>query len=462
MKEIELNMKEQERFNLIEKYIKEGGNKQRLTTKLDLSMRSVNRLIKLYKEKGKAGFIHGNRNRRPANSLPQELVNKIITLYTGKYQGFNFTHFTQMINEQENIKVSYGAVYTLLTEAGVNSPRIHRATRRKRAKEKILENRPDIEEEDLKVAIDHEVAIEDSHPRRERAKYFGEEIQMDGSLHNWFGDEKATLHLAIDNATGRIVGGFFCKQETLCGYYNVFRQILINYGIPAKFFTDNRTVFNYESRKKKTEERDVLTQFGYACRILGVEIETSSVSQAKGQIERANETFQDRLVNELRLHNITTIEEANRYLIEAFIPDFNKRFSMDHTKFESVMEASPTEEKINLTLAVLAPRKFDNGSAIKYKNVYYQAYDSNGNLVCFKSKTECLVIKAFDGDLYVTVDEKVYKLKQLVRNKKVSPEFDTEEPKVEKKPYIPPMSHPWKLQSFRLQEARAHQWHQFT
>ena len=92
--------------------------------------------------------------------------------------------------------------------------------------------------------------------------------------------------------------------------------------------------FYYETHKTKTEERDVLTQFGYACKMLGTSIETSSVSQYKGQIERANQTFHDRLVSELRKENITTMEDANEYLINTFVPDFNRRFTLDYIRFE--------------------------------------------------------------------------------------------------------------------------------
>ena len=236
----------------------------------------------------------------------------------------------------------------------------------------------------------------------------------------------------------------------------------LEFGNP-KFFTDNRTVFNYEKLNRKKDDRDVLTQFGYACKTLGIQLETSSVSQAKGQIERANGTFQDRLVSELRLHGITTMKEANEYLINVFIPDFNRRFAMDYTQFPSVVEKAPNEEKINLILAVLSPRKMDNGSAIRYMNHYYQAYDENNNLICFKPKTECLVIKAFDQQLFITVDDKVYKLIELQKNQTLSEEFDEvkKEPK-DKKIYIPPMSHPWKRASFVAQQAKAHRFHQYT
>ncbi len=197
-------------------------------------------------------------------------------------------------------------------------------------------------------------------------------------------------------------------QETLNGYYHVFYQILTNYGIPYKFLTDNRTVFNYMSLNpdKRTSDKDVLTQYGYACKQLGIELETTSVSQAKGLIERTNGTFQWRLVNKLKFNGITTIEEANKYLTEVFVPKFNSKFAMDYKKFSSVFENPPSTEKINYTLAVLTLRKIDNGNAIKFKNKYYQPY-LNNELKCFLPKTECLVINAFNGDLLVSIDEEI-------------------------------------------------------
>ena len=166
-----------------------------------------------------------------------------------------------------------------------------------------------------------------------------------------------------------------------------------------------------------------LTQFGYACKQLGTDIITTSISQAKGLIERDNGTFQDRLISEFRLNNIITIENANKYLIDVFIPKFNSKFALDYKKFESVYETPPSLDKINYTLAILTPRKIDNGNSIKYKNQYYQPYE-NGNLKCFRPRTECLVINAFNGELLVTIDDKIYELKKLEAHKKYSEEFD--------------------------------------
>lgn len=230
--------------------------------------------------------------------------------------------------------------------------------------------------------------------------------------------KKSCLHLSTDKATNHIVGGYFDWQETLNGYYHVFEQILRNYSITNQCKTDNRTVFNYNrlNEDKRTSDKDVLTQFRYACKQLGVDIDTTSVSQVKGFIERDNGTFQDRLINDLKLNNITTIEKANEYLINVFIPKFNKKFALDYKKFDSVYEISPTPEKINYTLAILTPRKIDNANIIKYKNQYYQPYENN-QLKCFRARTECFVIKAFNGELFVTIDNKIYELKKLEKHK---------------------------------------------
>lgn len=466
MRKVELKMNEQEKYNVIKELVDHNGNKNRASKRLNLSRRQINRLIITYKEKGKPGFVHGNRDRKPKNTLDKSISEDIILLYKTKYQGWNFNHFQEFLEIEENIKVSYDFIYKTLLKEGILSPLANRRTKREFAKQKLLKEKKinlAMSNEQIENIISHEMQLEDSHPRGEKPKYFGEIIEMDGSIHLWFGDKKVCLHLAIDKATSTIVGAWFDKQETLNGYYHVFYQILMKYGIPYKFKTDNRTVFNYTSTNpdKRTSEKDVLTQFGYACKQLGVEIETTSVSQSKGLIERTNGTFQRRLVNELKLYGITTIEKANKYLLNTFVPNFNKRFTMDYKKFESVFETSPSEEKINYTLAILTPRKIDNGNSIKYYGKYYQPYINN-ELKCFIPKTECLVIKAYDGQLLVTIDEKVYELRELSRNERFSKEFEEVPILKVRKVYIPPMTHPWKVESFKKQMYNSHYKHQFA
>ena len=468
MRKVELRMNEKEKYDVIKELVDHNGNKERAALKLGITERHVNRLIIKYKERGKEGFVHGNRARKPATTLDKSLSEDIILLYKTKYQDWNFNHFKEFLEKKEGINVSYDFIYKTLTKIGILSPKARKRTKKEFIKQQLIKEKKinlAMTDEQINTIVNHEIALEDSHPRCEKPKYFGEVIEQDGSIHLWFGDKKTCLHLAIDKATSTIVGAWFDYQETLKGYYHVLHQILTNYGIPYKFLTDNRTVFNYMSLNpdKRTSDKDVLTQYGYACKQLGIDLKTTSVSQAKGLIERTNGTFQGRLVNELKLNGITTIEKANKYLIEVFVPEFNKRFAMDYHKFKSVFETSPTEEVINYTLAVLTPRKIDNGNAIKYNNKYYQPYLDN-QIKCFLPKTECLVIKAYNGDLLVTIDEKVYELKELEKNKKVSLEFDTENIIVvkEDKKYIPPMTHPWKIEYFKKQIRKAHTQHVYV
>lgn len=466
MRKVELRMNEQEKYKVIKELVEHNGNKNRASKKLGISRRQIDRLIIKYKENGKSSFIHGNRGHIPAKALDKSISENIILLYKNKYYDFNFNHFKKFLETKESIFVSYKFIYNVLTKEGILSPKAKKRTKREFAKQKLLkEKKIDLAMNDelINTIISHEINLEDSHPRGEKPKYFGEIIEQDGSIHLWFGEKKTCLHLAIDKATSTVVGAWFDYQETLNGYYHVLYQILTKYGIPYKFFTDNRTVFNYISLNpdKRTSDKDVLTQYGYACKQLGIDLETSSVSQAKGLIERTNETFQGRLVQELRFNNINTIEEANKYLNEVFVPDFNKEFALDYKKFPTVFEASPSDEKINYTLAILTPRKIDNGNSIKYQNKYYQPYLDN-KLKCFMPKTECLVIKAFNGELLITIDEQILELKELNRNERFSKEFNEKDEVKERTKYIPPMTHPWKLASFKKQLQKAHTNHVYA
>lgn len=466
MRKVELRMNELKKYEVIKELVDHNGNKNRASKKLGLSRRQIDRLIIKYKEKGKSGFVHGNRSRKPVNALDKSISENIILLYESKYQGWNFYHFKEFLKKDENIDVSYDFIYRTLSDKDILSPKARKKTKRTYAKKKLLKEKKinyDMSDEQIDHIISHEIALEDSHPRGEKPKYFGEIIEQDGSIHEWFGGIKTCLHLAIDKATSTIVGAWFDKQETLNGYYHVFHQILTNYGIPYKFLTDNRTVFNYISLNpnKRTSDKDVLTQYGYACKQLGIDLETTSVSQAKGLIERTNGTLQGRLVDELKLYGITTIDKANEYLLNVFVPNFNQQFAMNYKKFESVFETSPSEERIKYTLAILTPRKIDNGNSIKYQNKYYQPYKNN-ELKCFTPKTECLVIKAYNGELLVSIDEQVLELRELVRNEELSKNFDEVVEQKEKKKYIPPMSHPWKLASFKKQLKKAHTNHVYA
>ena len=448
IRKVLLTMNENQKYEVIKKLVDTDGNKKTAALKISCSVRHINRLIKGYKEKGKAFFIHGNRDRQPAITLLDDTKLLILDLYSNKYHGCNLTHYSELLEEHENIKVSVSTISSILKKAFILSPKANRSSKKAMKKElKDLQSKTKSQKEVATIQSSI-LELEDAHPRRPRCAYFGEMLQMDASIHPWFGGFKTQLHIAVDDMTGQIVGAYFDEQETLNGYYNILHQILIDYGIPYQFFTDRRTVFEYKKKNETSVEKDTFTQFGYACKQLGIDIRTSSIPQAKGRVERMFGTLQSRLPVELRLNNISSIEDANEFL-NSYIKKFNKQFALpiDHTK--SVFETQPDKEKINLTLAVLSSRKIDNGSCLKYHNKYYLPVDSQGLAVHHRKGTTAMVIKAFNGELYSCIGEQVYVLEPLPNHKPSSKAFDLAMlPEVPKKKYIPPMSHPWKQASF--------------
>lgn len=447
MREITLTMKEQNIYQIIKRLVENNGNKKRAAIRLGCTIRNINLLIKKYKEEGKAGFSHKNKSRKPKRTIPESIRKEIILLYEKKYYDYNWKHFCEKLNEIEKIEISYCPLHNILRQAGYISRLAFKRTRRAKAKE--LEEKKKLTETD-KTIIQNDLLLDrvDSHPRKPRSKYFGELIQMDASGMIWFDDVFCTLHLAVDDSTGTVVGAYFTPQETLLGYYTVLYQVLINYGIPNKFLTDKRTVFIYQHKNNPDVENDTYTQFGYACKQLGIQIETSSIPQAKGRIERLNGTFQRRLPQELRTAKIHTLEQANQFL-KSYLKEFNRRFALHHNHTTSVFEDKPSIDIINRTLAILTPRKFDSGSSIKYKGNYYIPVKGNeSNIQCFRKGVEGLVIHTFDNKLYITVADNLYALKLIDINKKVSEEFDDPSPLKPKTIYTPPMSHPYKHDSF--------------
>lgn len=439
-------MNEENKYQIIKEVADGKLKKTTAEVRLNLSRRQINRLVQVYQTQGKAGFIHGNRSRKPRHAISQTLRKRVVTLYVEKYSPANFAHFTELLAENEGIELSYSAVTAIMKQADILSPKAHRITKR-RHKEKLKKKRLE-QIKQVTPSESSQLKLEESHPSRPRKKYFGELLQMDASVHVWFGEEKYHLHLAIDDSTGAIVGARFEKEETLIGYYHVLHDILMAYGIPFEFLTDRRTVFEYELKKKKTMEEDTFTQFGYACEQLGIKLSTSSIPQAKGRVERLFGTLQSRLITELRLHQVSKLDDANVFL-NSYIKKYNAQFASKIDYNKSVFEKAPVPSKINLILGILATRKINNGHHFRFQNASYLPVTGTGKEIFFPKGTEVLVIQAFNGNQFVTINEQVYHTRRLEAHELLSKEFDElpEEKKVKRK-YIPPMSHPWKAQSF--------------
>lgn len=267
---------------------------------------------------------------------------------------------------------------------------------------------------------------------------------MDASDHLWFGHSKTQLHAAIDDASGAIVGLYFDTEETLNGYYNVISQVLKTHGIPAELLTDRRTIFEYKLKNNLEVASDTFTQFSYACHQLGITISTTSVPEGKGRIERLFKTLQSRLILELRLADVSTIEHAN-----TFLKTFNKQFSLPLNNIKSVFETQPSTTKINQILSVISERVLQKGHCTKFKNNYYLPTNKSNTTQCFRKGTKCLVIQTFNQSLIAFISDEIFHLEHVLQHELISDNFDMEhKPKKTKSKYIPPMSHPWKHASF--------------
>ena len=235
IRKVDLTMNEQKKYEVIKNLVDSQGNKKRAAALLSCSRRTVDRLIMAYRKNGKAAFSHGNKGRSPSSSIPTSVKAQVSFLYVNKYFNSNIRHFTELLENFENISLSENSVRKILLDDNILSPKAHKSTRAALL-QKLKAERDLASSKRKKNLISEKIMLaEDPHPRRPRCLFAGELVQMDASLHLWFGDRCTTLHAAIDDATGTLLGAYFDAQETLNGYYHVFRQILTSYGIPYMF-----------------------------------------------------------------------------------------------------------------------------------------------------------------------------------------------------------------------------------
>jgi len=444
-------MNEQRKYEVIKGLVDhpDTANKDRAALILGCTKRHINRMIQGYIKDGKAFFIHGNRGKKPATTIRPDVRSQVIDLYRTKYYEANFEHYTELLKKHEGISISSSSVMSILESEYILSPKATKAKRRRikqalRAKKQAATSKKELSQIQANL-----VAVEDAHSRRPRCAYFGELLQMDATPYEWVPGQIWHLHLAIDDASGVVTGAWFDTQETLNGYYHVFEQILTDYGIPYKFLTDKRTVFTYKKKGALSDDKDTYTQFAYACKQLGIQLESSSIPQAKGRIERLNQTLQSRLPIEFRLAGVTDINNANEFLYH-YIKEFNEKFSLPCNGIKSVFEKQPSKEKINLTLAVLTERTVDAGHAIQFEKKFYKMVDNKGMQTHYRKGTKVMLIKAFDRSLFACVNDKdIYALEEIPPHEHKSKDLDSDYKQPEpRKPYIPPMNHPWRLGAF--------------
>lgn len=453
MRKVQLTVTQDNIYQHVKRCVDENGNRRRLALELGCCDRTIRRYIKGYKEHGKAYFVHRNQGRQPATTVDSDTRETIIDLYKYRYHDASFAHFYDLLiaNHPELHTPSLSCLRHWMKQERILSPYAFKSTVRAYKKARILAEQPT----ELPDSLPQEPLRESStpHPRQKKSRHPGELIQMDASKHVWFGSAYTHLHLAIDYATGRIVGASFCREETLQGYYEVLAQILRGYGIPFRLLTDARTIFTYFNKLMKPQQVNPGTQFSYACKTLGIELDITSVPQAKGQVERSFSSLQKRLVVELRLAGVQTIEQANAFL-DSYILKYNAQFAsyVDYTK--SVFAPPPSEEEINLVLAVLQKRTVDTGHAIRLDNTFYLFEDEFAQPVYPSPKQDVLVIKALDGSLYGRIKNRLLRMVPTSVHPKFAANFE-QPPKPQTPAYFPSFLHPWKSGQF---EKHAQKW----
>jgi transposase len=269
---------------------------------LGLSVRQIFRLRATYLEAGGDGLVHQNTGRPPANRITDQLRRRVLGLAAGRYAGINDSHLAELLASRDRIILSRRSLQRILRAAGRPSPRRHRATRYRQ--------------------------------RRDRRTAAGMLLQIDGSRHRWFGPDGpfATLHLAVDDATGAICGATFREEEDAAGYFQILHHVLTRFGRPVAVYSDRHGLFVREDKARDTLEAELTgirepTQLGRAFAELAIEPIFAHSPQAKGRVERAFGTIQDRLVSELRLAKARTITHANR-LLPGFCERYDARFGI--------------------------------------------------------------------------------------------------------------------------------------
>lgn len=444
-----LNDKENKKYEIIEKVINGFMTRKEASIELKLSLKQIDRLKKLFITEGKNGFIHKNRGKENPNKINNDLIEELETLYLEKHYDFNFEHFYEEY-VYSKYDISYDTMLKRFTKDDIISPLAHKKTvklYKDKIKTVIKEDNYDEKEKQIELFKSRIIEAEKAHPRRSSNLYvFGQEVQMDACNKMWFGGIPSFLHLAVDKSTKKVLFGWFEYEEITRGYFVLLFNIIINYGIPAKIKADNRSTFSANNAKEK-DKKVFMTQFGKVCERLDIVLHTTSVSTAKANVERENETFKNRLIAELRYNNITDIDEANKYLNEVFISKMNKKFSYAIDEKTSLMkENTYTKEELKLIISERKDKIIDNASCISFNKKYYIPTDlETGEVINFQKGTKCTLIIDYDGEYVGEIENKYYKMLELEnRDSVMIKESEIKSIKKEHHIVIPPANHPWR------------------
>lgn len=301
--EIVMGKNEQFKFSIIEDYRNGEISRKEAALLLDKSERTVDRLVAKVNSKGLEGLVHGNRGRTPINKSSEELLLHVGSLVRNKYFDFNMTHCREMLSEHEAVKIGYQSLRRLCHS--INCVKRKKKIRRK------------------------------NKYHRDRMACEGLLLQMDGSHHEWNGKEKWCLIGMIDDATSQIPYAEFFPTEDTLNCLKVLEAVIAAKGIPRAVYVDKAGWFGGTKRQE-------FSQFLRAADELGINVIFANSPEAKGRIERAWQTFQDRLIPELRFYERTTMQEANLYLWQRFLPEYwQKKLTVEPRQTKSKYQEIP-------------------------------------------------------------------------------------------------------------------------
>jgi transposase len=381
---------------------------------LGISVRQVKRLYRTYREAGAKGLVSQKRGKTSNHRLSEEVVQQARDLIYARYADFGPTLAHEKLVEQHGVKISDESVRKLMIAEGLWKP--------KRAK---------------KVAV---------HQMRERRACLGELVQIDGSDHDWFEGrgKRCTLLVFIDDATGQLMELWFVEHESFFGYGEATQHYLERYGRPVAFYSDKHGIFRVnQSQDAGTGEG--ITQFGRACQALDIQILCANTPQAKGRVERANQTLQDRLVKELRLAGISDREAGNAFL-ERFRLDFNSRFAVAARSNHDAHRPLLPKTNLERILSHQENRILTKNLTLQFGKAIYQIQTDRPTyalakapvLVCQKANGEIAILYK-DQPLAFTLFQRQPRQAVEVTSKTIHQELEHPE-----KAHKPAPDHPWR------------------
>jgi transposase len=379
---------------------------------LGVSVRQVKRLLRAYRREGAAGLVSKQRGKPSHHQIDRATEQAAIDQLKGRYVDFGPTLAHEKLVEREGLKLSLGSVRKIMMSEGIWKAK--------------------------------KVRQEEEHPLRERRACFGELEQMDGTDHDWFEgrSERCTLLVMIDDATGQLGALSFVPEESFFGYCGLLKQYLAARGRPAGLYTDKHGIFRVNI--PNAGSGDNLTQFGRAMQELDIPILCANTPQAKGRVERANQTLQDRLVKEMRLRGISTMRQGNAYLPE-FIADFNARFAVQPRSSLDAHRPLATHQILDRILTWQEPRTISKSLTVQFKNVVYQIHTHrpayalhNAKVMICQDAQRKITILYKDAPLEYTIFHKQKRQAEILSAKQVDRALLNQS-----KAHKPAPNHPW-------------------